>query len=575
MSMQQMEMFNIGGLKDEGGSKDPVSGNDVPTGSLKEEVRDDIDAKLSPGEFVFSADVTRFYGLNHLIKMRDKAKAGLKRMEAMGQMGNSEEATLDDDVPFEQSDLLIVAGSPMEEQMNALNRGGMPIRASNGTAVPNAGTTVPGLSLGAGRGDQLIGSNLQQYFNPTTNEIRSVLVSRDNLTGELQPVSPLPEGFIRDTPENRTNAMQPTKTSASVETTRVDPDVLMQSSDIGNVRGAPDPSDARGYQTGNTLADIANNPNPSAMSLDQMANYGDVLSGKAYGEKVGAFTSVLGEGVAAATRLGFGDIEKKGQAQSIALSNMRANNKEAYASLQATFDNNLGKNVDKAKDALAAKYGKTMSLRDIETTARRGYGITNAQVLAHLDKVDRGEAPVGSQANAIGGYSTTGAQGHSTNANGDVVGKDANQALSDIEEFGVTPTATELEQLSYGTVDKSLKDKISEAKGDRKSADERSEEAVATYGSGAGPMSPGAMGGRSGFGGEPIGMGGGMEGSTSGPSGGPGSGPDPSGMGGFDDPSAGQDDSQAPEEHDGGLIERPKRKKQKKKMKRGGLASRK
>ena len=202
MSMQQMEMFNIGGLKDEGGSKDSVSGNVVPSGSLKEEVRDDIDAKLSPGEFVFPADVVRYIGLEKLMLMRDKAKKGLKRMEAMGQMGNSEEATLDDDVPFEQSDLLIVAGSPMEEQMNTLNRGGMPIRASNGTAVPNAGTTAPGSGLGAGRGDQLLGSNLQQYFNPETNEIRSVLVSRDNLTGELKPVSPLPEGFIRDTPEN-------------------------------------------------------------------------------------------------------------------------------------------------------------------------------------------------------------------------------------------------------------------------------------------------------------------------------------------------------------------------------------
>ena len=40
-------------LKDEGGTKDPVSGNDVPIGSeTKEEVRDDIPAQLSEGEFV-------------------------------------------------------------------------------------------------------------------------------------------------------------------------------------------------------------------------------------------------------------------------------------------------------------------------------------------------------------------------------------------------------------------------------------------------------------------------------------------------------------------------------------------
>ena len=114
--MQQMEMFKKGGLKDEGGTKDPVSGNDVPSGSLKEEVRDDIDAKLSPGEFVFPADVTRFLGLRFLMKLRDEAKAGLQRMEDMGQMGNSDEAVLDEDVPFEPSDLIIVGGTMTDEK---------------------------------------------------------------------------------------------------------------------------------------------------------------------------------------------------------------------------------------------------------------------------------------------------------------------------------------------------------------------------------------------------------------------------------------------------------------------------
>jgi hypothetical protein len=92
-----------GGLLDEGGSVDPVSGNDVPVGSLKEEVRDDIPAKLSEGEFVFPADVVRFIGLDRLMKMRQLAKDGLAKMEAMGQMGNSEEATMEDDGDFESN----------------------------------------------------------------------------------------------------------------------------------------------------------------------------------------------------------------------------------------------------------------------------------------------------------------------------------------------------------------------------------------------------------------------------------------------------------------------------------------
>jgi len=107
MMGQQMELFNEGGLKDEGGSKDPISGNDVPIGSLKKEVRDDIPAQLSEGEFVFPADVVRYYGLDTLMKMRQKAKQGLKLMEAMGQMGNSEEAIVPDDIPFDFDDLEI------------------------------------------------------------------------------------------------------------------------------------------------------------------------------------------------------------------------------------------------------------------------------------------------------------------------------------------------------------------------------------------------------------------------------------------------------------------------------------
>ena len=82
-----------GGMKDDGGTKDPVSGNDVPPGALQSEVRDDIDAKISEGEFIFSADVVRYIGLNNLMKLRDEAKAGLSKMESIGQMGNSSEVS--------------------------------------------------------------------------------------------------------------------------------------------------------------------------------------------------------------------------------------------------------------------------------------------------------------------------------------------------------------------------------------------------------------------------------------------------------------------------------------------------
>jgi hypothetical protein len=102
---EQLSLFEEGGMIDEGGTVDPVSGNDVPTGSLQEEVRDDIPAQLSEGEFVVPADVVRYHGLDKMMSLRDEAKLGLAKMEAMGQMGNSEEAMLPDDVPFGLEDL--------------------------------------------------------------------------------------------------------------------------------------------------------------------------------------------------------------------------------------------------------------------------------------------------------------------------------------------------------------------------------------------------------------------------------------------------------------------------------------
>lgn len=133
---KQMELFEDGGLKDEGGTIDPVSGNDVPPGSTQKEVRDDIPAQLSEGEFVFPADVVRFIGLEKLMKIRQRAKAGLQRMEDMGQMGNSEEAIMPDDLPFSIDDL------DMEDDGLEMNQGGVVSMSNGGTFNPQAAGTM-------------------------------------------------------------------------------------------------------------------------------------------------------------------------------------------------------------------------------------------------------------------------------------------------------------------------------------------------------------------------------------------------------------------------------------------------
>ena len=132
-----------GGLLDEGGEVDEESGNDVPIGGTKEGVRDDIPAMLSEGEFVFPEDVTRYHGLEKLMVLRQEAKMGLKKMEAMGQMGNSEEATIPDDLPFSMDDLLVVVTGEEEEEGKKDDE---PIKAQAGTFVAPtqpAGTFTP------------------------------------------------------------------------------------------------------------------------------------------------------------------------------------------------------------------------------------------------------------------------------------------------------------------------------------------------------------------------------------------------------------------------------------------------
>ena len=113
---QTKKLLQEGGLSQEGGTTDPVSGNNVPVGSTQEEVRDDIPAQLSEGEFVFPADVVRFIGLDNLMKLRQAAKAGLAKMDRMGQMGNADEAVEDDTGPFD-SDIDDVIGEVETEMM--------------------------------------------------------------------------------------------------------------------------------------------------------------------------------------------------------------------------------------------------------------------------------------------------------------------------------------------------------------------------------------------------------------------------------------------------------------------------
>ncbi len=292
---KQMEMFEDGGLKDEGGMIDEVSGNDVPSGSTREEVRDDIPAQLSEGEFVFPADVVRFIGLAKLMQLRQEAKQGLKQMEAMGQMGNSDEATMPDDLPFDETDLDIEddmeynRGGVVQAQQGAYIQPAIPTANTNtGMAQPQTGfapvqyTTSPFTGnpqnvynpqgtqyapasyqdlLGASAGGAPQTKNVR-YFNKATNQVRMIphLLNPDGSVGDT--LYPIPDGFVREDEAPKEEAKK-----TKVESTKVKPAEAGDggSSDDANKGGAtlsfggtPDPNKP-GLQKNAITANISYN----------------------------------------------------------------------------------------------------------------------------------------------------------------------------------------------------------------------------------------------------------------------------------------------------------------------------
>ena len=120
---KKIRMFNKGGdtmeeqmnfafmqeggvLADDGVDRDPVSGNEVPSGSMAEEVRDDIPAMLSEGEYVVPADVVRYHGIQKFEDLRNEAKVGLQRMEADGRIGG-QPVQEQDELPFSIEELQV------------------------------------------------------------------------------------------------------------------------------------------------------------------------------------------------------------------------------------------------------------------------------------------------------------------------------------------------------------------------------------------------------------------------------------------------------------------------------------
>jgi hypothetical protein len=224
MAKGGMMARNIPGFQEGGANVDPVSGNEVPTGSMPEEVRDDIDAKLSPGEFVLPADVVRFIGLERLMKMRDEAKKGLQRMSDIGQMGNADEVGeasngTYEDAGFESEidDIL----SEIEAEEN-----GRDVNEQTEVMMAQGGFMKSGTDLTKAPKNPVFDV---RYYKNAEGSVMYIT----HINGK--PMTPIPEGYkavtqeeaqkVGQKAEEAAKAVQTTNESGGYDATQLDPSV--------------------------------------------------------------------------------------------------------------------------------------------------------------------------------------------------------------------------------------------------------------------------------------------------------------------------------------------------------------
>ena len=210
MYEQQMDMFQEGGvtLKDEGGEIEEVSGNEVPLGGVKEGVADDQPAQLSSGEMVLSEDVVRYHGVEKIMALRDEAKIGYHKMEAMGQLGNSDEATIPTEaifnpggMPFSVVDLEYIEMDENDDEAEVMamaDKEDEPIEAQTGTLVP---VQQPAASF--------------SRINPTTGLPEITTAPAASVPQVLQPGTPAPITTGSALTPTTLSTLTPTSTSIS------------------------------------------------------------------------------------------------------------------------------------------------------------------------------------------------------------------------------------------------------------------------------------------------------------------------------------------------------------------------
>ena len=206
MNEQTRMAFALGGsvdldtVPDNTQGIDPVSGNEVPIGSTAKEVRDDIPAQLSEGEYVVPADVVRFYGVRFFENLRAKAKFGYQDMAENGRIGGEPVDESDMDMMFDISELEVEDdGQPM-----TMNEGGYALSPGDeGYASMGAlGLGSEGISAGYEVAGSAPSVEVRTYVNEAGHTIYITFIDGN-------PQTSIPPGYtlqVEDTADTTTTA---------------------------------------------------------------------------------------------------------------------------------------------------------------------------------------------------------------------------------------------------------------------------------------------------------------------------------------------------------------------------------
>ncbi len=142
--------------------QDPVSGNTAPIGAKPSEVRDDIDVRVSEGEFIINAQTVRYFGEDFFNELQNAAAEGFDRIKE------------GDELPFRDDEL------DVEEEE-------MPQGFAEGGVVPEP--VGGGYGQYGGTGSRFSGFQSKQYINDDTKQKMIVFFFNG------RPLSRIPKGF--------------------------------------------------------------------------------------------------------------------------------------------------------------------------------------------------------------------------------------------------------------------------------------------------------------------------------------------------------------------------------------------